>query len=223
MDDEEFEESMRKVNLIGGIIKDMSSKNEAKSKVGMLRAEELLGNGEKVWDESSLKTVHNGTKINRKAFEDLGKPKDEIPADAAGFMAHVERDAKQRSEAKKKEIKRSDYLKSMGNCEYRKGNYEKALIYYNQAIDVRKDSCVLFTNRALAKINLGLMDEVGEDCDRALRLNERSLNAVLYKAEALWWLGDIQTAKELLKTALKTHPDQTKRIQDYQNKLSNSR
>lgn len=48
----------------------------------MLRAEELLGNGEKVWDESSLKTVHNGTKINRKAFEDLGKPKDEIPADA---------------------------------------------------------------------------------------------------------------------------------------------
>jgi len=50
----------------------------------------------------------------------------------AGFMAHVERDAKQRSEAKKKEIKRSDYLKTMGNCEYRKGNYEKALIYYNQ-------------------------------------------------------------------------------------------
>lgn len=47
-------------------------------------------------------------------------------------MAHVERDAKQRSESKKKEIKRSDYLKTMGNCEYRKGNYEKALIYYNQ-------------------------------------------------------------------------------------------
>jgi len=48
----------------------------------MLRAEELLGDVEKEWDESSLKTVHNGTAINRKAFEDLGKPKDEIPADA---------------------------------------------------------------------------------------------------------------------------------------------
>lgn len=60
----------------------MSSKNEATAQVGMLRAEELLGDGEKLWDESSLKTVQNSTSINRKAFEDLGKPKEEIPADA---------------------------------------------------------------------------------------------------------------------------------------------
>lgn len=78
---------------------------------------------------------------------------------------------------------------------------------------MRKDSCVLFTNRALTKINLGLMDEVVSDCDRALRLNDRSLNAVLYKAEALWGLDDTRAAKDLLETALKTHPDQTKRIQ----------
>lgn len=61
----------------------MSSKNESKAQLGMLRAEELLGDGdEKSWDESSLKTVQNGTKINQKAFEDLGKPQGEIPADA---------------------------------------------------------------------------------------------------------------------------------------------
>ncbi|KAL4098475.1 hypothetical protein QTP88_023080 [Uroleucon formosanum] len=71
-----------------GIIKDLSSKNEAKSRVGMLRAEELLGDGEKTWDESSLKTVQNGTTINRKAFEDLGKPKDEIPSDAGLCIQH---------------------------------------------------------------------------------------------------------------------------------------
>lgn len=47
-------------------------------------------------------------------------------------MSYVERDAKRRAEMKKKEIKQSDYLKTMGNSEYRKGNYEKALIYYNQ-------------------------------------------------------------------------------------------
>lgn len=51
---------------------------------------------------------------------------------SAGFMAYVEKDAKRRAEAKKNEIKQSDYLKTMGNNEYRKGNYEKALIYYNQ-------------------------------------------------------------------------------------------
>lgn len=53
-------------------------------------------------------------------------------------MAYVEKDAKQRSEAKKNEIKRSNYLKTLGNGEYRKGNYEKALIYYNQVQIIKK-------------------------------------------------------------------------------------
>lgn len=78
---------------------------------------------------------------------------------------------------------------------------------------MRKDSCVLYTNRALTKINLGLVDEAMDDCDRALRLNERSLNAILYKAEAMCGLGQTTAAKDLLVTALATHPDQTNRIQ----------
>lgn len=67
----------------------MSSKNESKARVAMLRAEELLGNGgEKIWDESGLKTVHNGTSINREAFNDLGKPKEEVPADAGNYSCY---------------------------------------------------------------------------------------------------------------------------------------
>ncbi|XP_050536313.1 tetratricopeptide repeat protein 12-like isoform X2 [Daktulosphaira vitifoliae] len=197
MEDEDFDESMRKVNLIGGIVKDIASKDDCKSRLGMIRAEELLGNYDKTWDESSLKTVQN-----------------------AGFMAYVERDAKQRADAKKKEIKQSDYFKTMGNHEYRNKNFEKALIYYNQAIDVRKDSCVLYTNRALTKINLGLLDEAVADCDKALRINERSLNALLYKAEALNGLGDMAVAKQVLADALNTYPDKTQRIQDYRKKLN---
>lgn len=77
---------------------------------------------------------------------------------------------------------------------------------------MRKDSCVLYTNRALTKINLGLMDEVLVDCDRALSINERSLIAVLYKAEALEWLGDANAARRLLADALEAHPDRTARI-----------
>lgn len=57
------------------------------------------------------------------------------------------------------------------------------------------------------------MDEAVNDCDRALRINERSLNAVLYKAEAMCGLGQTEAAKELLVTALEAHPDQTKRVQ----------
>jgi len=72
---------------------------------------------------------------------------------------------------------------------------------------------VLYTNRALAKINLGLMDEAADDCDRALLLNERSVNAVLYKAEALCGLGKTREAEDLLATTLEARPDQAKRVQ----------
>lgn len=77
---------------------------------------------------------------------------------------------------------------------------------------MRKDSCVLYTNRALAKINLGLMDEAESDCDRALRINPRSLNAALYKAEAACGLGRTREAEELLAAALEDHPDETDRV-----------
>lgn len=60
----------------------MSSANEAKARIGMLRAEELLGDGEKTWDECSLKTVVNGTSVNREAFKNMDKPKDQVPSDA---------------------------------------------------------------------------------------------------------------------------------------------
>lgn len=66
----------------GGIIKDLSSTDEHKARIGMIRAQELLGDDEKSWEEGTLKTVQNGTKINREAFEDLGKPREQVPADA---------------------------------------------------------------------------------------------------------------------------------------------
>lgn len=67
----------------------MSSANEAKARVGMLRAEELLGDGEKTWDECSLKTVLNGTSVNRKAFENMDKPKDQVPSDAGKTLFFI--------------------------------------------------------------------------------------------------------------------------------------
>lgn len=68
--------------ISGGIIKGMVSKDESKARVAMLRADELLGDRERTWDESALKTVVDGTSINREAFADLGKPREEVPADA---------------------------------------------------------------------------------------------------------------------------------------------
>lgn len=97
-------------------------------------------------------------------------------------------------------------------------SYCRVFLCRPKAIDVRKDSCVLYTNRALTKINLGLMDEVLVDCDRALGINERSLIAVLYKAEALVWLGDASAAQRLLADALEAHPDRTERIRGTTNR-----
>ena len=48
------------------------------------------------------------------------------------FMAAMEMDAKKRSEDKKKRKKISDELKDQGNAEFKQGNYEKALEFYDK-------------------------------------------------------------------------------------------
>lgn len=72
---------------------------------------------------------------------------------------------------------------------------------------MRKDSCLLYTNRALTLLNLGLYTRAGEDCDWALKLNDDSLKARLYKGRALFEQGEDELSKEIMDEAKQKFPD----------------
>jgi len=76
-----------------------------------------------------------------------------------------------------------------------------------------KDSCLLYTNRALTCLNLSLYSRVISDCEWAHKLNEKSLKAWLYKARAYHEMGEEDKACDCLKEAESRNPDSEAQIQ----------
>ncbi|PSN38417.1 hypothetical protein C0J52_16326 [Blattella germanica] len=123
------------------------------------------------------------------------------------FMAHVEKDAAQRAADRKERKEIADTYKRKGNDAFRKKEYEKALDFYTKAIEKIKDNTLLYVNRALTAINLGLYSRAISDCEWAHKLSENNLKAWLYKAKAHYQLGDYEKAMECLREAEKRNPD----------------
>ena len=82
-----------------------------------------------------------------------------------------------------------------------------------QAIEKTNDSCLLYTNRALTCLYLELYTRALSDCEWALKLNEKSLKALLYKAKAYHYLGESDKSAECIKAAEKYNPNSKSYIQ----------
>lgn len=79
----------------------------------------------------------------------------------------------------------------MGNEEYRRANYEKAIHYYSKAIQYVADSPVLYCNRALAKIKKRDFKLALFDLDFVIfKLDPIHMRAWLYRGGAMLRLNN---------------------------------
>lgn len=122
------------------------------------------------------------------------------------FMKSVEKDAKERAENRKIRNERAETLKTIGNGAFKEKNYEKAVTYYSKALEQRKDSTVLWNNRALSYIQLGLFERALADCEWALKVNNTNLKALLNSAKCYKQLGDEIKYKEYIQLAKERNP-----------------
>lgn len=116
-------------------------------------------------------------------------------------MRGIEKDAKQRAEDRKIRNERADTFKRIGNGAFKQCDYEKAITYYTKAVEQRKDSAVLWNNRALSYMKLGLYEKALHDCEWALKVNETNLKALLYSAKCHKLLGNGEKANEFIQLA----------------------
>ncbi|KAL1122233.1 hypothetical protein AAG570_003638 [Ranatra chinensis] len=123
-------------------------------------------------------------------------------------MKTVERDATERAKERKERKEIAEGMKNQGNKAFRAGDYNKALNYFNKAIEQVKDSSLLYTNRALTFINLGLYFRALSDCDTALKIYEKSFKAKLYKAQCLAMLSATDEAESIINDLIHDHPEQ---------------
>lgn len=78
---------------------------------------------------------------------------------------------------------------------------------YSKAIDLVRDSPILYNNRALSYIRLSLFKRAITDCDWVLnKLDEKNLRSLLYRAKANYLLHEKELYKISIQEAKKHHP-----------------
>ncbi|EFA05011.2 Tetratricopeptide repeat protein 12-like Protein [Tribolium castaneum] len=218
--DEEFSNFLYKVNQVNSIVEKLASSDETLQKIGDLEARQYLGEEDDTKyvkiDENELKIRTNRTLINRKALL-----REENPATMSqeAFMDEVSKDADRRYKQKLIRREKMETFKKQATLAFRRGEYAKALSLYTKAIEQIRDSCVLYTNRALTYINLKHYDKAIGDCETALRLNENSLKAHLLMAKAYFLQGDLANFEAAVKETKERNGDQMSVIEDYVKQL----
>ena len=97
-------------------------------------------------------------------------------------------------------------LKVKGNDALAKKNYDQAVYYYSQAIQLKGDNAVYYSNRAAAYSYLGKDDLAKADCLEALDIDATYVKAYTRLGLAETNLGHLEAAVEAYEKALQLDP-----------------
>uniref|UniRef100_A0A0A9Y2T4 Uncharacterized protein n=1 Tax=Lygus hesperus TaxID=30085 RepID=A0A0A9Y2T4_LYGHE len=207
--EDDFDNYMKKVDLVESVLKRLASGNPMVSNTAMKEADILLKGKEVNFNEDDVHVKKSRTIINQQAFDKFDDKDDgQSTMQPNEFMKQVEEDSKRRAEDRRLRKKESDRHKNEGNKAFREQKYAKALVCYDKAIEILKDSCILYCNRSLTYLKLGLAEKALRDAEMSLKANEKSLRGFIYKAQALWHLGKDKESQEVIEEASRVLPDQ---------------
>ncbi|XP_051154641.1 tetratricopeptide repeat protein 12-like isoform X2 [Leptopilina boulardi] len=212
---EEFENFMHRVTDVEKIVKKLASSDLNEQNEGKLLADEILeGNlidKELINDNCEIQVKTNRTLINKYSTDgDNSKEK---------FMKNVEWDAKQRANDRKMHNERAETYKIIGNGAFKEKNYEKALTYYSRAIEYRKDSTILWNNRALTYIKLQKYKKAIKDCEWVLKINQSNIKALLNLAKCHAQFNNQEKCQEYINLAKDRNSQFINYINDFEREL----
>ncbi|XP_046432062.1 tetratricopeptide repeat protein 12-like [Neodiprion virginianus] len=219
--EEEFQNFMHRVHQVEKIVKKLASDNPQEQKLGTMLADEILDPKvtTEISDVGELKIKSSRTVINKIPLTEQESDPNKMSQEA--FMKSVEKDAKQRAEDRKIRNERADTFKRIANKAFKEQNYEKAITYYTKAVEQKKDSAMLWNNRALSYMKLGLYEKALNDCDWALKVNEYNIKALLNGAKCYKFLRQYKKFDEFIHRAKESNPDLIDFIDEFVENLDN--
>uniref|UniRef100_A0A8C0HEM1 MIT domain-containing protein n=1 Tax=Buteo japonicus TaxID=224669 RepID=A0A8C0HEM1_9AVES len=131
------------IPILANLVQGLNSSDPAVKERTIAEAEKRLHDQETSREEESKTTV-NRTVINTRA-SDVANAK---AVNADGFLAILEKDAKERAKQRKRNEHLANALKEKGNDAFRKGDYVVAIQRYTEGLEKLKDKQELYTNRA---------------------------------------------------------------------------
>ncbi|XP_011157329.2 tetratricopeptide repeat protein 12-like isoform X2 [Solenopsis invicta] len=219
--EEEFQNFMHRVTEVEKIVKKLASSDEKEQECGKKLADEILEKRvqKEIYEDGEVKIKTNRSVINKYPSKEDEPSNDPNKMSREMFMKSMEDDAKKRAEARKIRNERAETLKRIANGAFKEGDYEKAVTYYSKALEQRKDSSVLWNNRALSYMHLGLFEKALHDCEWTLKLNDSNLKALLNSAKCYMNLRNREKSKEYIQMAKERNPHFNKFIDEFQEGL----
>lgn len=213
---EEFDNFMHRVTDVEKIVKKLASSDIKEQEEGKLLADQILeGNSEKEFTgDGEVRIKTNRTVINKSSTNN-----DSTSNSKDAFMRSVEWDAKQRADDRKMRNERAETYKRIGNGAFKEGDYEKALTYFTRAIEFRKDSTVLWNNRALTLMKLKKYRKAIDDCEWTLKICNSNIKALLNIAKCHALLHEHEKSNEFLQIARERNSNFTDFINDFEKEL----
>jgi len=212
--EKEKEEKKFKENIIERVAKVEASLEMLTKLYPQLKSLEKLENFEKLQlsPEDIKKTVSEVLKttnitpesIDTRIEEKLKKGLSKIDESTATITANILNEIDKRF--KKPIASSSDYL-LLGNVEYSKANYSKALELYEKAIELEPDDAVAWYNKGITLGELNRLEEELQAYEKAIELKPDYTHALVNKGVTLGELNRHEEALKAHEKAIELKPD----------------
>ncbi|XP_060643661.2 tetratricopeptide repeat protein 12 [Anolis sagrei] len=203
--EQDLQRFLQNVDEVTNLIQAMNSTIPVQAEV-IAEAEKLLSSME-LKEGNKRKPQVDRTVINTRA-PDLPNHEEMMTQD--GFMAALEKDAEERARRRKENEAFASALKDKGNDAFSKGDYEAAIEKYTEGLKKQKDMPMLYTNRAQAYIKLQKYDQAINDCNWALRCDEKCIKALFHMGKAYLALEKYSKSRECYLKILEIDPQKEK-------------
>ncbi|XP_019478410.1 tetratricopeptide repeat protein 12 isoform X2 [Meleagris gallopavo] len=160
--EEEFQRFLRRVDDISRLVQGLSSADAAVRDGAIAEADRRLR--EQRGSEQSAAGADR-TVINTRHPDSVNTE----AVHTEGFLAALEKDAKERAKQRKRNERLANALKEKGNDAFRKGDYNTAAQRYTDGLQKLKDVPELYTNRAQAYLKMHEYGKAIGDCEWALK------------------------------------------------------
>uniref|UniRef100_A0A8C8ECT4 Tetratricopeptide repeat protein 12 n=1 Tax=Otus sunia TaxID=257818 RepID=A0A8C8ECT4_9STRI len=162
--------------------------------------EKIIAETEKrLHEQETIKEEETKTIVNRTVINTQASVRD-------GFLAVLEKDAKERAKRRKRNEHLANALKEKGNDAFRKGDYDIAIQRYTEGLEKLKDKQELYTNRAQAYLKMHEYEKAIGDCEWALKCNGKCIKAYFLMGKAHLALKHYSESKQCYEKILQIDP-----------------
>ncbi|NWH77903.1 TTC12 protein, partial [Piaya cayana] len=186
---------------LANLLQGLNSTDPAVKEQTITEAEKRLRD-EETSEEEESKTTVNRTVINTRASVRGLSPF----SSSYGFLAMLEKDAKDRAERRKRNEQLANALKEKGNNAFRKGDYVGAVQSYTEGLEKLKDKQELYTNRAQAYLKMHEYEKAIGDCEWALKCNRKCIKAYFLMGKAHLALQHYSESRQCYEKILEIDP-----------------